>query len=67
MKTDVSPMYLTYFMLDWEKMGQSPSDQKCAECGAPMSKTETVIDSKGRRYEGYVCHSDKRVTWIKVK
>jgi hypothetical protein len=65
LKTDVSPLYLTYFMLDWDKVQQSPCDQKCAECGGAMSKTEPVVDSKGLEYEGYVCHLDKRVVWLR--
>jgi hypothetical protein len=67
MKTDVSPMFLTYFMLDWAKIKQSPSDQRCTLCGKAMAKTEEVEDSKGVRYEGYVCHPDKQVLWVRSK
>ncbi|MDE1858728.1 MAG: hypothetical protein KGI26_06665 [Thaumarchaeota archaeon] len=66
MKTEVSPMWLTYFMVNWDEVGQVVSDQRCTDCGGPMKKTEPFIDAKGLSYEGYVCHQDKRVTWLKV-
>jgi len=66
MKSDVSPMFLTYYMLKWSEVEQHESDQKCTECGRPLKRTEPVTDKKGQRYEGYVCHADKRVTWMKV-
>ncbi len=66
MKSDISPMFLTYFMLKWDEVRQSDCDQKCTDCGGPLKRTEPVEDKKGQRYEGYVCHSDKRVTWVKV-
>ena len=53
-------------MMDWGEVKQEVSDQKCTVCGRPMMKTETITDEKGRRYEGFVCHSDKQVTWLKV-
>jgi len=56
----------TYFMINWEKVKQTPSDQKCAECGNPMLRAEQAIDSKGKRYDGYVCHTDKRLIWVKA-
>ena len=65
MKSNVSPMFLTYFMINWEKMEQHQSDQKCTLCGRPMNRTEEVIDQKGLRYEGYVCHADKSVIWVR--
>ncbi len=66
MKSKVSPLYLTYFMLKWDEVGQEITQQKCTECGRFLSKTETVEDEKGQKYEGYVCHTDKRVTWIRL-
>lgn len=66
MKSDISPMWLTYHMLKWDGVGQHESDQKCTECGRPLMKTELVTDQKGIGYEGYVCHADKQVTWVKV-
>lgn len=66
MKTDVSPMWLTYFMVKWEDVEQFDCDQKCTDCGRPMRRTEPFTDGKGLSYEGYVCHPDKRVTWLKV-
>lgn len=58
-------MYMTYFMIDWTKERQTPSDQKCAQCGKPMNMTEQAVDSEGRVYDGYVCHPDKRLIWVK--
>lgn len=66
MRTDVSPMWLTYFMVKWDGVAQYDSDQRCTDCAAAMKRTEPFIDAKGAAYEGYVCHSDRRVTWVKV-
>jgi len=66
LKTNVSPVWLTYFMMKWDEVNQEKSDQKCTTCGKPMMKTELVTDEKGRNYEGFVCHSDKQITWVKV-
>ena len=59
-------MWLTYFMVKWDEVHQEPTDQKCTECGRPLEKTEIVEDDRGQRFEGYVCHSDKRVTWLRL-
>ena len=66
MKTEVSPMWLTYFMVKWDEVTQYESDQKCTDCAGPMKRTERFTDGKGLSYEGYVCHADRRVTWLKV-
>ena len=66
MKSDISPMWLTYYMVKWEDVQQEQSDQKCTVCGQPLSRTEKVTDDKGTAYEGYVCHADKQVTWVKA-
>jgi len=66
LKTKISPMWLTYFMMHWDEVKQEKSDQKCTVCGKPMMKTEAITDEKGRRYEGFVCHPDKTVTWVKL-
>ena len=66
LKTDVSPMWLTYFMVSWERVKQHDSDQRCTECGKPMKRTEPFTDVRGVSYEGYVCHEDRRVTWVKA-
>jgi hypothetical protein len=66
MKSNVSPMFLTYFMVNWEKIEQYQSDQKCTLCGGPMNRTEEVTDEKGLGYEGYVCHADKSVIWVRM-
>jgi len=66
MRSDISPMFLTYYMVRWGDVKQTPSEQKCTECGNPLNRTEVVEDNKGLKYEGYVCHPDKRVTWLRV-
>jgi hypothetical protein len=66
MKTIVSPMWLTYFMVKWDEVQQQVSDQKCTRCGRFLSKSEFFEDEKGQKYEGYVCHPDKQVTWVKA-
>ena len=66
LKSNISPMFLTYHMVDWNQIEQESSDHRCTDCGRPMMKTEPVVDEKGLSYEGYVCHADKRVTWMKV-
>lgn len=66
MKTDIPPMFLTYFMVRWQDVEQRDSEQKCQACGRPLNRTEEVVDAKGNRYEGYVCHSDKQVTWVRI-
>jgi len=53
-------------MVRWEELEQHDSEQKCALCGKPLKRTEVVTDGKGLDYEGYVCHSDRQVTWVKV-
>ncbi len=58
-------IYMTYYMIDWDKVGQKLSDQKCVQCGAPMKEVEPAVDSKGSRYNGLVCHACRRVIWAK--
>lgn len=65
MKSDVSPMFLTYHMMKWEEVDQTPSDQRCNQCGGAMMKTEAVTDREGRSFVGFVCHRDKQVIWLK--
>ena len=65
MKTKVPPLYLTYFMVKWDGVSQIQSDQNCTICGKPLLQTEAMIDEKGVAYEGFVCHSDKQVTWVR--
>ena len=66
MKTNISPMWLTYHMMKWDEVDQRESDQKCTLCGRPMMKTEVITDEKGTSYEGFVCHFDRQVTWMRV-
>ena len=67
MKTDTSPEFLTYHMMKWQEVEQVESDQRCQICGAPLKRTEEVVDGRGNRYEGYVCHQDKQVTWVRIR
>ncbi len=64
--TDVSPMHMTYFMMNWDKVKQISSDQKCSQCGKTMNLVEQRLDYKGQKYDGYVCHTDKRLIWVKA-
>ncbi len=66
MKSEVSPMWLTYFMVKWEEVRQQETNQKCTDCGKSLSRTEVFEDGKGRKFEGYVCHKDRRVTWVRT-
>ncbi len=66
MKTKISPMFLTYFMMKWDDVKQRKSDQRCTICGKLMMQTEVVTDEKGVEYEGFVCHADKQVTWLRL-
>jgi uncharacterized protein with PIN domain len=59
-------MFLTYHMVKWNDVKQTPSEQRCTDCGRPLNRTEEVVDERGARYEGYVCHADKRVTWMRI-
>jgi hypothetical protein len=59
-------IFWTYYMFDWSKVGQRPSGFDCAECGRPMLLGEQAVDAKGQKYDSYVCHNDKRLTWVKV-
>lgn len=59
-------MFLTYFMVNWNQTEQKESEQLCTDCGQPLKRTEPFTGKKGLSYEGYVCHTDKRVTWVKV-
>lgn len=58
-------IYWTYHMMDWTKVKQVQSDQRCTECGRPMKDVEPVRDQRGRTYEGLVCHNCKRVLWVR--
>jgi hypothetical protein len=57
---------MTYFMMNWNKEKQILSDQKCIQCGKAMSLLEQLLDYKGEKYTGYVCHRDKRLIWVKA-
>ena len=66
MRSDISPMFLTYYIVRWQDVEQRESDQRCQVCGRPLYRTEEVVDKKGSRYEGYVCHADRQVAWVRV-
>ena len=66
MKTKVPPIFLTYFMVNWKDVKQFDTEQRCMVCGNPMRKTEPFIDENGVNYEGYACHRDKTVTWVRI-
>jgi len=59
-------MFLTYFMMKWEDVKQFKTSQKCTICGRNLMRTEVVTDEKEVDYEGYVCHRDKQVTWVRL-
>jgi hypothetical protein len=65
MRIDVSPYYLTYYMLDWTKVKQFKSRVDCISCGGRMNRVEPARDKKGLEYEGTVCHKCKTVLWVK--
>jgi len=58
-------IYWTYFMIDWGKAKQYPTDRKCQECGAEMQRVEPITDAKGTAYDGYVCHNNKVLIWVR--
>ncbi|MBI3859358.1 MAG: hypothetical protein HY296_03850 [Thaumarchaeota archaeon] len=60
-------IYWTYYMIDWKKVVQEPSDRRCQQCGKPMQKVEAVTDAKGASYDGYVCHGDKVLVWVRSR
>jgi len=58
-------IFWTYHMVNWGKVVQTKSDQRCVQCGGQMNAVEAVGDEKGLVYEGLVCHNCKRVLWVK--
>jgi hypothetical protein len=63
LKTSVSPLFLSYFMLDWTKVGQTPASPKCLQCGGAMMNAEPLRDKRGTVFDGLVCHHCKSVIW----
>ncbi len=63
LRTDVSPLFLTYFMIDWKRISQSPSSNMCLSCGGEMMSVEPVRDKKGVVFDGIVCHKCKTLLW----
>ena len=60
-------MYYTYFMMDWGKLSQEPSETKCLACGEAMMNVEPIRDKKGVVFDGLVCHRCKTVLWARRK
>ena len=58
-------IHWTYFMMDWKKAAQSPSDRSCQVCRGQMNIVEAMTDAKGTQYDGYVCHKDKVLVWVR--
>ncbi len=58
-------IYFTYFMMDWSKVSQEPSETKCMSCGGTMMSVEPVRDKKGVVFDGIVCHKCKSLIWSK--
>jgi hypothetical protein len=65
LRTDISPFFLAYYMMDWSKLAQEPSETKCISCGGHMMSVEPVKDKKGLVYTGLVCHKCKTVLWTR--
>jgi hypothetical protein len=59
-------IFQTYYMMDWKKVQQTPSDRLCVACGVPMNKVEPFRDKKGLVYEGLVCHGCKSLFWLRA-
>lgn len=59
------PVYLTYYMMDWKKVPEVLSEDRCITCGKPMFRVEPITTVKGIVYEGLVCHDCKCLYWIK--
>jgi len=58
-------VFWTYLMMDGEKVRQGGSAKPCMQCGRMMNTVETVTDRSGLAYEGLVCHSCKRLLWVR--
>ncbi len=56
-------IFLTYHMVNWDEVSQSPSSIRCVACGGPMMAVEAVKDKKGAVYEGLVCHRCRTLLW----
>ena len=60
-----SLIFFTYYMMDWDKVSQTPSSTRCLSCGGAMMSVEPVRDKKGVVFYGIVCHKCKTVLWSK--
>lgn len=63
MKINFSPLFMTYFMMDWSKVSQEPSETRCLSCGALMMSVEPIEDKRGGIFDGLVCHNCKTILW----
>ena len=59
-------VYRTYYMVNWKDETQAQTAQPCTECGREMSRIEADVGGRRGAYEGLVCHSCKRVTWVRM-
>jgi len=62
-ETEISPLFLTYFMVEWSELKQERSATVCMKCGGAMMRVEPIRDKKGVVFEGLVCHNCKTVLW----
>jgi hypothetical protein len=58
-------IYVTYYMIEWDKVKQELSEMKCVECGNALYETEYFEDKRKKRFRGMVCHKCRRVLWLK--
>jgi len=58
-------MYVTYFMVNWKEEKEGPSGQRCTQCGGTMGRLEASVGNGEGVYEGLVCHSCKRLVWVR--
>jgi uncharacterized protein with PIN domain len=60
-------IYQTYFMVNWAKTKQTPSQTRCVSCGGAMMDVEPARDKKGVVFDGIVCHKCKTLLWTRRK
>lgn len=58
-------VFVSYFMIDWNREKQSASGRQCTQCGREMNSLEATVRTESPGYEGLVCHNCKRVTWVR--
>jgi len=58
-------LFRTYHMVDWTRVPQTPSQDRCVTCGGAMRRVEPFLDRNGVSYGGRVCHSCRVVFWLR--